>query len=266
MNNLKEKNKKRSEEDLERGYKVVSGGNEINKIIEQEGENYKRIFDKQMPGYKNDLYEDIEIYKTLLNHVENIYLIRNSILGCKIRSLFDSKKCKNWGIIIDEFKNIQKTKNDDSKYVLVGIDQEGLNMPIRLHIKRELLKEFIKSYNGEEKIPVYEGSNDFIINNMLIPTNILMPIQNKQKKWINNKYKDASTAKAYNLKIIEHIRFLKDSSKYPDHLKKEIHTNRGIKLVRPPRKYIDLNTGEVFNKENGEYIKLDSEGKDIDGR
>ena len=30
------------------------------------------------------------------------------------------------------------------------------------------------------KIPVYEGSNDFIINNTLIPTNILMPIQNKQ--------------------------------------------------------------------------------------
>lgn len=269
MNNLKGKSKKTTQEDLDRGYKRVDGSDDIEKIVKQEGENYKIIFDKQLPTSDNDLDRDLEIYKILINQNENIYMIRNALLGCKIRSLFDSKKCRNWGIIPEEFKEYEDDQNHKSKYVLIGIDQEGFNMPIRLHIKKDLLIDFIKTYNGNSKIPIYEGDKDFIIYQSLIKTNLLMPMQKTHKKLINQKYKEALEKRTSISDMIEHLRFLKDSDKYPEHLKKEIITPSGIKRVRPPRRYMDLCTGDIFEKSNNEYVKIEEDkekGNNSDGR
>lgn len=267
MNNLKGKSKKTTKEDLDRGYKKVDGTEEIKNIVKQEGKNYKAIYDEHLPSSSNNLERDIELYNILLNQNENIYMIRNALLGCKVRSLFDSKKCKNWGIIPEEFKQYENDENVKSKYVLIGIDQEGFNMPIRLHIKKSLLIDFIKSYNGDTKIPIYEGDRDFIIHHSLIKANVLMPMQKAQKTIINKKYKESSEKRMYNSDMIEHLRFLKDSDKYPEHLKIEIITPTGKKKVRPSRKYMDLSTGDIFEKINNEYVKIEKEkGKSFDGR
>lgn len=257
------KNKEVSEEEIELGYKTVFSEGEIEKIVQQEQENYRKIFKKQIPSSKNNLGDDILTYKVVLNLVENIYIIRNSIFICRIRGLLNSKKCKNWGIILDEFD-----KNIENEYVLIGIDQEGLNMPIRLHIKKEQLSEALRLYNKETKVPIYEGDKDFVIGNELIPTNILMPVQKKQRKALLERCKNIEDDEEEVVSLLEHLRFLRDQSKYPEHLKEKVNTRKGIIRKRPERKYYDLETGKIYYRGNdGKYVLFEDEGgKGSDGR
>lgn len=253
--NLRGKHRDTLREDSEKGFQVIDDTAEIDKIVSQESKNYRQIFNGILFTSSNDLYDDIMGYKPILNHVENIYQIRNSMLGCKIRLLLNSKKCKNWGVI-------QEEKNDNDPYILIGIDYEGFNMPIRLHIKKEFLIEILRDYNKETKVPIYEGDRDFIINSELIPTNILMPLQKRQKNAVKEEFSNIQE-ESDRTKFIKHLRFLANHDKYPEHLKVETHTSKGIKKVRLPRRYIDLVTGEIFEKENGEYvITLDGRGED----
>ena len=49
----------------------------------------------------------------------------------------------------------------------------------------------------------------------------------------------------------------------------ETHKSKDKKKTRPPRKYIDLDTGKIFEKVNGEYVEiLEGRGEDdgINGR
>lgn len=268
LKSVQSKSKGVTAEEAKEGYVKITSTAEIEQISKQEEKNYKRIFDEQTILSSNNLYDDLTTYKVILNLIENIYIVRNSILSSRLRTLTESKKCKNWGIIEEEFDKKYSKNGKESEYVLVGIDHEGFNMPIRLHIKKKLLTEMIKTYNGDTKVPIYEGDKDFIINNELLPTNILMPIQKKQRQVILKKQKELNTQDKDIIYLIEHLRFLRDQDKYPEHLKEKINSSKGVKSVRPPKKYKDLDTGEIFLRENnGEYILFDNLGGiDIDGR
>lgn len=246
-----------SQEDKERGYCIATGEKEMESILKQESQNYKRIFDSRLRKIPNDLASDLGLYKSILNYTDNIYYIRNSNLCSMIRNLIDTKKSLNWGIIEDENDTIES-----DNYILIGIDFEGLNMPIRLHIKRELLKDVLRTYNGETRIPIYEGASDFVKMNEVLPTNILMPLQRRQKQVLNIKNLEINE-QSNNRPLVNHLRFLKDSSKYPEHLK--IFDFKLKKKVRPPRKYKDLVTGEYFEKTKAGYVHIDNMGEKCDG-
>ena len=204
----------------------------------QEGENYKKIFDQVSPNSKNILENDLGEYKTFFNQVENVYKIKDGMLGCKTRELFDSKKTKNWGIIIE---------NNNSDKILIAIDYEGINMPLRLHINRNLLADLLRLKNIDTKIPLYDGQDDFIKDGEAITSNVLMPLPNKHKVNIRNRLKELKNQNTEETKFLEHLMFLADQDKYPKHLKQNGR--------RPARRYIDLSTGDFFIKEGTTFIK-----------
>lgn len=256
LRSISENNKFTKQEDRERGYCIATGEKEMESILKQESKNYKRIFDSKLRNIPNDLASDLGLYKSILNYMDNVYYIRNSNFCSMIRNLIDSKKVSNWGIIESE-----NDKVESDKYILIGIDFEGFNMPIRLHIKKDLLIDVLRMYNGETKIPIYEGDTDFVKNNTLLPTNLLMPIQRRHKQVINSKNQEENED-SKNKPLLEHLRFISDSRKYPEHLK--IFDFKLKRKVRPPRKYKDLVTNETFEKNKSGYILIKATGEKYD--
>ena len=145
--------------------------------------------------------------------------------------IYDDKSKTNWGYIADEMSRLK----NDSKFLLIGIDYEGMNMPVRLHIERSLIKNFLKCRGEKMELPVYEGAEDFTHNGNVIPTQILMPASNKYKKCINECLKKINLPEDQE-KMLYHLRYIKDHDKYPEHLK-----NR-------PEKIINIQTGEIREK------------------
>lgn len=230
----------------------------IERYKNQEGDNYKKIFDEILTSSENNLKRDLEMYNTLTAQIMNTYKMKDSIMVYKIRSLFESKKTKNWGITLEEIRD-GKERNpfeSNAKNVLVGIDYEGLNMPLRLHIPRELLTKLLYKYKGDAIIPVYEGAKDFINNGEILTTNILMPIPKEHGKLISQAV-NGNNGEKKNLNLLEHLLFLKDGNKYPKHLKNKIITKNGIVYERPPKKYVDLLSGEVYYLNGQTYTKVE---------
>lgn len=153
-------------------------------------------------------------------------------------------------------------ENPRSKFVLLVADINGLNMPLRLHIEREKVKDFAIKNQGNSIIPIYSGITDFNINGRIISTHILMPLTQNQKELI----KQASTNVKdgdYRYKFIKHLEYLADCQKYPEHLqKKKITKKKGKPKIKfeKIKEYIDLETGKKYirNKEN-EFVTIDSE-------
>ena len=254
-----------SEEEIKQGYAQIDPEEPISQYCEQEGKNYREIFDVLLPDAENDLRDDINEYRVLMNNVESIYKVKDSMLMHMLLDLFNSKRTRNWGII---------QENEDVKdMILVGIDYEGLNMPLRLHLDRKNLIDTLRLRNGSTLIPLYEGSSDFTrrikntktdkngntqedYQNEIIKTSILMPIKKRHKKSIKTRIKELREKRSNieELNFLEHLQFLADKDKYPEHLK--------INGRRPPRKYINLETYDIFIKD-GENFVLQNTGRDV---
>ncbi len=248
-----------TKEDVERGYKKINTRNLVEAYNKQEGENYKKIFDEILPESDNNLFNDIKIKRILFIQTNNIYRIKDKIIAYKVRSLFRTKKSKNWGIIENEIKRNGKRVNaieSNQKRLVVAVDYEGINMPLRLHIDRDLLSDLIRLYNGTTIIPLYEGSDDFFINGELLTTKALMPISKEHKKMINKALKD-NNIEIHRKNLLEHLQFLSNNDKYPKHLKQEKRSKKGIIFERPPRKYIDLKTGGKYYKNKNKLIPVE---------
>lgn len=247
----------KTQEDKDRGFAIVQKQDNYLKISKQEGEMYKKIFDEILPESENDILKDLETYRIPLNARENIYYLKESCFSTLIYSLLKDKSAKNFGVIEEEIIGEKRVKvNSNSSYVLIGIDYEGLNMPLRLHIKRDSLIDVLQSYTGSTIMPLYEGARDFELGNQVIPTNVLMPIPKRHKKVINDLYK---TSKGQNKeRFVSHLRFLKDpgTGKFPKHLMRQEQTSKGVKFVRKPRKYVDIKTGNYFIKGKNEELIL----------
>lgn len=130
--------------------------------------------------------------------------------------------------------------------VLIGIDYEGFNMPLRLHIPKNDIVEYLETNNQDTIIPIYEGNRDFTVYNTPITTQILMPFTREQKAEIREIDKEKRPQVC---NFIEHLLFLTNQDKYPEHLKVE-RVIKGKKMrARPNRKYINLATGDLLEKD-----------------
>ncbi len=235
----------------------------IEKYNKQEGENYQNTFDTVLSSSKNYFTRDIEMYNILTTQIMNTYRMKDGMMAYKIRSLFDSKKTKNWGITLNEIKDGKESNpfENNSKNVLIGIDYEGINMPLRLHISKDLLIKLVNSYNGKTIIPVYEGAQDFVNNGEVLTTNILMPISKRYGKLISEAV-NKNEGDSRNNDLLEHLLFLKNADKYPRHLKNKVITKKGIVYERPARKYVNLLSGEEYNLNGQTYIKVEEGRRD----
>jgi hypothetical protein len=229
------------------------------------GAEYNDIFEKYLPSSEHNLSRDIYNYIPLYNNKENVYHNKNIILRGLVRKFSNSKKIKNWGYIPEKEKYNEKDTNSikkQEKFILIGIDYEGFNMPIKLHIERNLLSEFLRAGNDKAIIPIYEGEQDMFYNGSLMSCHVLMPLGSMRKKAIT-KFNQSKCVNNYEKNnLIEHLAFLSDAKKYPEHLKETV-VNRGERvLARPEKKYIDIDSGEEYYKDKiGGYF---SKGKGRD--
>ena len=204
---------------------------EVEAVLDPFQKRYDDYIYEKTGKTDNNLSNDYINYSLLYNQLENAYKCKNSTMMNILSMIYDDKSKTNWGYIADEMSRLK----NDSKFLLIGIDYEGMNMPVRLHIERSLIKNFLKCRGEKMELPVYEGAEDFTHNGNVIPTQILMPASNKYKKCINECLKKRNLPEDQE-KMLYHLRYIKDHDKYPEHLK-----NR-------PEKIINIQTGEIREK------------------
>lgn len=229
----------------------------LNKINNEFGAEYKKYFSGigGLNVQENNLDKDIILRLRTENAIRNLYLQKDNGITGLLNLLYNGDVSENWGII-DE--------NSRSKFVLLVADINGLNMPLRLHIERQKVKEFAIKNQENSMVPTYSGITDFNINGRIISTHILMPLTQNQKELIKQA---SSNVKAgdYRYKFIKHLEYLSDWQKYPEHLQKKKETKKKGKTkikYEKIREYIDLETGKKYikNKEN-KYVAIESEGR-----
>jgi len=176
----------------------------------------------------------------------NAYSHKDEILSTQILSYMRSKRIKNWGYIKEENENM----------IILGIDYEGYNMPVKVHIPKKQIATVLREAGLTPQIPIYEGNDDMIINGEMIKTHIITNFTDSQEILIKKLVAEDKKPRQV-MRFLGHLNFLRDSSKYPKHLMQPIVKKGKITFVRPPRKYINLETNEIFIKEqNGSLKKL----------
>ena len=233
---------------------VVNVADKVEELEKKFGEQYNRYFSGigGLKGLENIFSNDFQLYMLLENIDKNLYNQKdNSILALLNLLSDDERTSLNWGVIEE------KKKND---YILIGADISGLNMPLRLHIKKEMLENLLQAHQGNKIIPLYDGKDDFIVNGRYIGTHVLTPFTDTQREEIKKGSLEIKEAD-YRNKIVQHIAFLVDTQKFPEHLQqKRITVKKGktkIKFERI-RKYIDIGTNKKYTKsKDGELIEQD---------
>lgn len=214
---------------------------EVEAVIKPFQERYDKIIYEKTGKKGNNISDDYAMYALLYNQLENAYICKNNTIINILSMVYDNKLYKNWGYITDEIN----ASNKNSKFALIGIDYEGMNMPVRLHIEKNFIKEFLKCRGEQPILPVYQGAEDFTYNGKVIPTQILMPASNKYKKQIN-KYLEDENMPGDKKRFLQHLKYLKDHNKFPEHLKNN------------PKRMINIQTGEEFIQGKG---KTENDGR-----
>ena len=113
----------------------VSIEDALSKISAKFGAEYQKYFSGicGLNVHENNFDKDIVLRLKTENAIRNLYLQKDNGITGLLNLLYNGDVSENWGII-DE--------NPRSKFVLLVADINGLNMPLRLHIEREKVKEF----------------------------------------------------------------------------------------------------------------------------
>ena len=205
------------------------------------GEDYRKYFSSFQPNGTHVFIQEFDNYRVIENAIHNTYRFKDFNMLAILSNLYHSNFSNNWGIILEEGKNIAT-----QDMILLGIDVEGFNMPIRLHIEKEMVLEFLKANQETTILPVYEGAKDFEWAGKKISTPVLMPMFKKQKDGIE-KLMNVQNGSVSGRNFIEHIGFLANSTRFPEHLKEDIKTRKKGKIKmqrkRPPTRYVDLADG-----------------------
>lgn len=222
----------------------------LEKLQESMGEEYRAHFSKTQPDVEHDLFTDADDYRIMENATHNTYMAKDMNIIAILSNLYEVGFSNNWGIIPE-----RNWKN--SNMILLGVDITGLNMPVRVHVEKSLVCDFLKGYQGNTLFPVYEGDKDFEHEFQVIPTQVLMPICEKQRKGLKTLIQKGNP---YRKNLLEHLLFLSNGT-YPEHLKVETTTKKKgkVKVSRkiPPRRYLDLLTGEEYvQNKNGEIEEV----------
>lgn len=215
------------------------------------GADYREYFEKLLPEGSHNFLEEFDNYRVIENAIHNSYRFKDFNMLAILSNLYQNNSSKNWGVILESGKDIEK-----QDMILLAIDVEGFNMPIRLHIEKEMVLDFLRANQETTKLPIYEGDRDFYSRALskMISTPVLMPLCKKQRDGID-KLMERTNSSSSSREFVEHIAFLADPTKYPDHLKEE-YTNRKkgkakVQKRRPNRRYVDLVDGKKYKELQG---------------
>lgn len=234
----------------EKGKIEINMSEEFWDVYGEYEEKYFEEFKERLPFGENSLEKDvIEKYFTGKNMLINLYKVKDITELALVENCLLRENIENWGYFESE---------DEKQYIGIAFDVRGLNMPVRLHIEKKLLKHFLRDNGLECKIPVYLGAKDFILNGNVTGTQILYPITEQEKEDLRN-YKVDFEKDPQRARFIEHCKYIAEISEFPRHLKKQ-------KIIGKPGKYQKKKTKWVIEKEyidiyTKERFKLDSNGK-----
>ena len=252
---LNEIYKKTREENQKAGSYDVSP--KVEQIENSIGEQYKNYFSTigGLSECTNDFGEDFWLCFYLENISKNFYAKKDEVIMGLLYSLYEGNISENWGII--------EEKDPEPNFDLIGVDIEGLNMPLRLHINKKVLKNFLEERQQGFMVPLYKGYEDFKVNERRISTKIMMPLTDKQQKEIEEL--SSTTTEDDNMyKFIKHLSFLSNGQNYPEHLKRnKTVIKKGKKKIKSERieTYIDIKTGKRYIKQNGQIVNFEDDGR-----
>lgn len=227
---------------------------ELDEIEEIVRVRYHDEFEGILPNSYTQIMEDLNIYMPLASNIINGYSHKDEILATQILSYIKSKRIKNWGYI-------KENKSQKDNMLLIGIDYEGYNMPVKLHMHKERVIQILREAELDPIIPFYEGNEDFKISGNMLKNHIIMKLTKEQEHEIIRLATDTSNKRTTQMiNFIEHLNFLRSADKYPKHLAKPIVKKGNVVFARPLRKYINLETNEIWIKEaTGSLKKEDLE-------
>lgn len=243
----------------------ISVEDEIDEIGMEISHKYANEFSNESGQKDYGLYnKDTAMFIPLTSNNTNSYFQKDAILITEIYKFMTSKKIKNWGFM-----------EADRYNTAIGIDYEGFNRTISLHLKNNYLMDFFDTNNLEPIIPIFTGRDDMYISmpskgkmmkKQRINCHVLRPATQEDKRNIREML-DSGDYKGDSLNFLEHLRFLSNDKKFPSHLmQKKIDKKGNVTLVHPSTKYINLLTGDIYQTTTtGEFEKIgdmENDGKD----
>ena len=223
---------------------------QVNKQI---GEAYASHFSKELHSDNNFLMDSI-FSAPFTNLRTFAYYKKDTTLVPIVKGLLANPHLKNWGIIRNEFldNGVFVDSVAHGPKVLLGFDVEGFNRPFRFHMKKDDLMDILKCQGNGYTFPEYQGSQDFIVNNRLLKSSIIMPIPKRHRPIIRE-----GTKNGPNKDLWEHLYFL-TNGKFPPHLMQETPSTSNGKpiLSRQPVIYTDLRTGKRYTKKQNNYVEV----------
>lgn len=223
---------------------------QVNKQI---GEAYASHFSKELHSDNNFLMDSI-FSAPFTNLRTFAYYKKDTTLVPIVKGLLANPHLKNWGIIRNEFldNGVFVDSVAQGSKVLLGFDVEGFNRPFRFHMKKDDLMDILKCHGNGYTFPEYQGSQDFIVNNRLLKSSIIMPIPKRHRPIIRE-----GTKNGPNKDLWEHLYYL-TNGKFPPHLMQETASASNGKpiLSRQPIIYTDLRTGKRYTKKQNNYVEV----------
>ena len=223
---------------------------QVNKQI---GEAYASYFSKELHSDNNFLMDSI-FSAPFTNLRTFAYYKKDTTLVPIVKGLLANPHLKNWGIIRNEFldNGVFVDSVAQGPKVLLGFHVEGFNRPFRFHMKKDDLMDILKCQGNGYTFPEYQGSQDFIVNNRLLKSSIIMPIPKRHRPIIRE-----GTKNGPNKDLWEHLYFL-TNGKFPPHLMQETPSTSNGKpiLSRKPIIYTDLKTGKRYTKKQNNYVEV----------
>ncbi len=217
---------------------------DLNQISEKFKKQYKNYFDKTINQNENDFNQDFCIGQATRNMIETIYDIKNVNIKQLLLNIERNSKITNWGYIEEKEDGVNSIKREKTN-ILIGIDYPGFNIPIRLHTDRKQIVEYFSQTKENTIIPIYEGEKDEEYRGKLKARAILMPLTEKRESFIIKMNKQAKPMDK-NYIFIKHLGNLVTKKA------------KGIQKIYP-RKYVNLENGDVGYKMNGNFIIEDTQ-------
>lgn len=212
----------------------------LNNVSEQLKSDYKKYFDEKLPESDNILTQDLEYGQNKRNVESVVYRAKTSMVQELLLDIEHNHNITNWGYVPETRfgkNSIQKHK----KHILISIDYPGFNMPLRLHLEKEVVENLINIRKNSTVIPIYEGDQDFNYRGENLTTKLFMPLTEQGESEIIKQNKNINaTDSRYG--YIKHLGNL---------ITKKV---KSIKKMYPTR-YVDLKDGtEGIKTKDNKFI------------
>lgn len=209
----------------------------------KDSEKYKKYF---LSLKNNSLKEEIDQYMPVYRAIEASYYSKNLSIYSFLLIASSSKKIKNYGLVIKDFNDFLS-----SNICVVVIDCPRIIAPLKIHVERNKLKEFLIKVKGNTSFPIYKGFEDFSINGEFYSSNILMPMSKSYSDTLKEEARAASE-KTHLGRLSKHLAMLANGGRVPSHFKSVKNSGQKVFI----REYIDIYSTVIFTDEKKSFYKI----------